>query len=254
MKFYRLYPDTIPPMKAEKSALGNLPTAAFQYCEPIRLASAHGWLVFPPQNIRLKFDGTETLVWDEHQQAWENLTYRYFDEAFWDMWDQTVPDSFKGVRIPFLSPTFASGVLQIWSGLLVETSPGQSTHVRPIANVFNRSAFHVYEGIVHTDVHKPWPLFGNIKLVATDREIQLDRTVPLFQVQPVHQETLMNAGSAGETVDVFQNDAAVDASFLFNPAQWAGLATTVRDADASVPRRVGDYAAKARKRSKDADT
>jgi len=251
MQFFRIYPDAIAPMKAEKSALGNLPTAAFQYCEPIRTASAYGWLVFPPIDIRLRFDGTESLVWDEAESRWNPLGHRYFNDAFWEKWDDEVPPDFKSVRIPYLSPTFASGVIQIWTGLLVETEPGHCTHVKPIANVFNHSSFHIYEGIVDTDVHKPWPLFGNLKLVATDREIQLDRTVPLFQVQPVARESLQPNQCHGKVTDVLGNLNELGETGLFDRLRWNGLATTVRDADATKPRRTADYAAKSRRRGRD---
>jgi len=251
MQFFRIYPDTIAPMKAEKSALGNLPTAAFQYCEPIRTASAYGWLVFPPTDIRLRFDGSETLIWDDETGRWSQLGYRYFEESFWQRWEESVPPAFQPMRIPFLSPTFASGVIQIWSGLLVKTDPDVCTHVRPIANVFGNSSFHVYEGIVDTDVHQPWPLFGNLKLVATDRDILLHRTVPLFQVQPVHRQSLQTAEGHGSVVDVLDSSAEGEASSVFDTAHWSGLATTVRDADVTQARRTGDYAAKSRRRSKE---
>src|SRR5882672_5799107 len=46
--FYRMVAEGNHPMRADRSALGVLPTAAFQYCEAISIASAFGWYVFPP--------------------------------------------------------------------------------------------------------------------------------------------------------------------------------------------------------------
>ena len=46
--FYRAIPQSVEPMRADRSALGVIPTAAFQYCEALTSASAFGWYVFPP--------------------------------------------------------------------------------------------------------------------------------------------------------------------------------------------------------------
>lgn len=245
MKFYRLYPNTLPPMKAEKSALGSLPTAGFQYCEPVRTASSYGWLVFPPKDIHLRFDGQEVLTFCE--DGWRRLEHLYFEEEFWDQWDQKVPENMKGVRIPYLSTTFFPGLVQVWSGLLVETKDGQSTHVRPLANVFNNSSFVTYEGIVRTDLHKPWPLFGNIRIIQTDREIALSRHVPIFQAQPVDNECLVVEDA--DCVDLLFGDELINEN-VFSEAFWRGLGGTVRDADVTKERRIGDYSARVRRDAK----
>ena len=40
--FYRFIPQCRPPMRADRSAGGTLPTRAFRYCEPVATASAFG--------------------------------------------------------------------------------------------------------------------------------------------------------------------------------------------------------------------
>lgn len=244
MQFYKIFPEAITPMKAEKSALGSLPTAGFQYCEPVRTASSHGWLVFPPKDIVLKFDGKE--VFTQVDGEWEALSHLYFDDDFWQQWDDLVPESMRGVRVPYLSTTFYPGLIQIWSGLLVETESGYSSHVRPIANYFRSSSYVTYEGIVRTDTHKPWPLFGNIRLTATDHIIKLDKHVPLFQIQKIQNECLKDT----ETIC---HDLMSDPNVLgnrFTEDMWKGFSGTVRDADATKSRRVGEYAAAVRKENK----
>ena len=41
--FYRAIPESFEPMRADRAALGVIPTAAFQYCEALTSASAFGW-------------------------------------------------------------------------------------------------------------------------------------------------------------------------------------------------------------------
>ena len=65
--FYRLACSALMPMRADRSALGTLPTAALQYCEAITSASAFGWYAFPPIDFHVQYDGTN-FIWT-HDQA-----------------------------------------------------------------------------------------------------------------------------------------------------------------------------------------
>jgi len=72
VKFFRIVSAATPPMRADAAALGTLPAAAYQYCEAVRSASAFGWYVFPPEDIRLRWDGSEVLFFDEGE--WRRLS------------------------------------------------------------------------------------------------------------------------------------------------------------------------------------
>src|SRR6185436_3263357 len=80
------------------------------------------------------------------------------------------------------------GVVQVWTGLFVESAENWSTLVRPPANLPRSLAYDVYEGIVETD---RWfgPLFTNLRLVKTDVPIHFSTETPLVQVQPLHRST-----------------------------------------------------------------
>jgi hypothetical protein len=56
--FHRFIPQSRPPMRADRSAGGTLPTRAFRYCEPVASASAFGGYLFPPINFTVVWDGT----------------------------------------------------------------------------------------------------------------------------------------------------------------------------------------------------
>jgi hypothetical protein len=49
-RFYRLIEQARAPRRADRSALGTLPTRAYRYCEAITSAASFGWYVFPPWN------------------------------------------------------------------------------------------------------------------------------------------------------------------------------------------------------------
>ena len=54
-RFYRLMEQTRPPMRADRSAAGTLPTRAYRYCEAVTAAAGYGWWVFPPAGLRGKW-------------------------------------------------------------------------------------------------------------------------------------------------------------------------------------------------------
>ena len=108
--FFRMVPRAIPPMRADKSAMGYLPTPAFQFCEALRTASSWGWYVFPPTDISLVFDGHDIayLVDGEYQP----LRAAYLPEYI-DFWNQAAPTEFKGLVPPYLRIIPSRGVVQV---------------------------------------------------------------------------------------------------------------------------------------------
>jgi hypothetical protein len=132
---HRVYPHANLPMPADASALGTLPAAAFQYCEAMRMASSHGWYVFPPCDLSLKFDGHEVLS-EDASGAWQPLKSLYFEDEFWAEWDKHAPESLQGARLAYAMPMFVPGFVQIWTGLLVSTTQNFSTLIRPLSNVY----------------------------------------------------------------------------------------------------------------------
>src|SRR5436190_10008403 len=127
--FHRIYPAAIPPMRADKSALGTMPTAAYQYCEALRSASGFGWYVFPPADIHLRWNGTEVLY--RMDDEWRTFSSVLLNEEYLDYWDQHAPADLKGRAPPYLTSLFVPGVVQIWSGLLVSTAKDWSVLIRP---------------------------------------------------------------------------------------------------------------------------
>ena len=104
-------------------------------------------------------------------------------------------------------------------------------HIRPLANVPHSQAYASYEGIVEADWFKPLPLFINIRLLATERPIDLlwSGSLQKPQVRPW-------AEAVGGARQVFDDayDLALSAGpgFAARSAAFRASARTTSDATA----------------------
>jgi len=160
---------------------------------------------------------------------------------FLERWDRHAPADLKSRPPPYLSSLFVPGIVQIWSGFLVSSKADWSILVRPPANLTQSHTYFCYEGLVETDRFGPCPLFVNLRLLATDREIVLPRTNPLFQVQPLPRASYAGAGRTCRITDIAE----------MSEANWQGFRGTIRSSD---PRdddhKTGSYGAHTRRRAK----
>ncbi len=183
IRFISALSGLIPPMPGDRTALGSAPAAAFQYCEAMAMASAFGWTLFPPCDLRLRWTGREAEVFSDGD--WHSLETLSFGAEEQEEWDRAAPEALQG-RMPHAAQKlFVPGIVQIWTGYFIESDPDWSVLVRPLPNVPGPDTHFLYEGIVETDQFRPCPLFVNIRLLKTDREILLRASDPLFTVQPV---------------------------------------------------------------------
>jgi len=238
--FYRAIPQSIEPMRADRSALGVIPTAAFQYCEALTSASAFGWYVFPPMTFHLQWDGTDVVWSNDDEDAWHPLTAEHFP-GFAEHFDRAAPPDIRGYAPPFLTRSFFPGVVQIWSGLFVKSAPGWSLLVRPPVNLPRSQLFECYEGILEAD---RWfgPLFINLRLTAIDRPIEINDKKPLMQVQPLLRETYSEKH--------LRSFSVVDDLDELSDGDWNAYRETVVKPNRDHYRPVGAYAAAVRKRGR----
>jgi hypothetical protein len=236
--FYKAVPQSFAPMRADRGALGVLPTAAFQYCEAITSASAFGWYVFAPMPFSLLWDGTDVLWTYPGESSWLPLSSCHLP-GFSNHFDMSVPEDIRGYAPPFLTKIFSPGVVQIWSGLFVKTLPGWSLLIRSAANIPRSQSYEAFEGIVETD-HWFGPLFVNIRLTATDRPIEFSTEKPLFQVQPLIRDTYSEHH--------LRSFRLVESLADFSPTDWDAYRETVVKPNSAGLRPVGRYAVSVRKR------
>ncbi len=245
LTFTRMVPAAIPPMRADKAALGYMPTSAYQYCEAMRVASAHGWYLFPPADIQLRFNGAD--VFHAVDGEWEPLSFAYLP-GFIELWDEHCPPGFQGLVPPFLRALPARGAVQVWSGWLMSSAPGWDALVRPIANVTRSHLFHCYDGVVETDLFCPCPLFINLQLIASNVTITLAHNDPLFHLQPVQR--LSYSEQAHQCALKEGLLPATDKSQMMSESEWNSFRQTIRSDLPDETHRLGDYGATVRKRAK----
>lgn len=241
LTFYRMIPAGRPPMRADRSAAGSLPTRAFRYCEPVRTASAFGYYVFPPINFSVMWDGHDVTWTYEGIEEWLPLKAAQFP-YFAGHFNERVPEEIRGFSPPFITALQEPGLLQVWTGLIVRTQPGWSALVRPCANIPRTNAYELYEGVIETD-HWFGPLITNMRLTKTDVPISFDVDFPLFQVQPLPREALEEPALNGFGI-------VPDLESL-QPEDWDSFYDTVVRPNVTVNRPRGAYAAAARRRLKD---
>lgn len=244
--FYRIAETAVPPMRGDKSALGVLPSAAHQYCEPARTASSYGWYIFPPTDIRLKWDGATTFYAEDGR--WCELTSIALSDEFVERWDAAVPKDLVGYWPPFMSASPIPGIVQIWSGLLVSTAPDWSLKIGPLVNMMPSRRLICYEGIVETDSFRPCPLFINVRIIAPDTEISIPRDKPLFQAQPVLRACYSENALREEFREGLPDGDEIPG---MSEADWAGYRKTIRKVDTPAEEYIpGAYGAERRRRAK----
>lgn len=237
--FHKAYSRAPAPMPADKAALGYMPISAFQYCEAMRTASAWGWYVFPPMDIQLMSDGYQDYVAADGQ--WQALRHQPFDDDYLAEWNRACPEALKDRSPNALTNLPEPGVVQVWTGYFVTTAPGWALSIRPLVNIHTSADFTCYEAIVETDDFAPCPLFVNIHIRRTDREVVLRREFPLFQMQPLPKAAFQQTGST---------EAAIgDADF-----DWDGVVKTLRIPGVSEARPgPGRYGAEIRRKARKAE-
>lgn len=244
--FYKAYPDSLPAMSADRSALGTIPTQAYQYCEALTTASAFGWYAFPAASVSLYFDGVDIYRIAGNEKI-KIATEQLSNMDQW--WNPNCPPHLKDMAPPFLTSLGIPGYLQVWSGLLIQSRRNWSTLIRPIANTPKSNQYFCFEGIVETDRYAPAPLFINLKLQTTQTPIVLSASEPLFQVQPIHRECYSKSNHASTTHHNIEMQSNTNAGLL--DSGWEEYSKTIRHIDpAKDMHKTGQYATNARKREK----
>jgi hypothetical protein len=240
--FHRLIEDGRPPERADRSALGTLPTRAYRYCEAVAAASGFGWYLFPPTTLSLLWDGASGHVrWTcaALGGAWLALDDAVQFPGFATRFDEAAPPEMRGFSPPFLTALREPGTVQIWSGLIARTAPGWSLLIRPPANLPRLPGLDAYERLAETD---RWfgPLFTN-RLTRTDAPVHLPADEPFAQAQPIPQAAYADAALGPAAAPLVPLGALA-------PRDWADYAATVVAPSTEPDPRPGRYAAIARRR------
>ena len=236
--FYGAVPGCRAPIRADASVLGTLPSRGFQYCEALRAASSFGWYVFPPIDFTLQWDGAEIIWTYRGAKGWYPLTSAQFP-GFQAVFDRLAPKRLHGFAPPFLTAVPEPGIVQVWTGLFIDSAEDWSILVRPPANLPRSLAFDLYQGIVESD---RWfgPLFTNLRLIKTDVPIHFSTETPLVQVQPLHRSTYAE--------EVSNRFGLVRGLADFSVEAWSRYEENIVKPNLEPARAVGAYAAEVRRR------
>lgn len=240
--FYGAVPGIRTPIRADASVLGTLPSRGFQYCEALRAASSFGWYVFPPLDFTLQWDGSQVIWTYRGAKDWYALESAQFP-GFQAVFDRLAPKHLRGFAPPFLTALIEPGLIQVWTGLFVESAADWSILVRPPANLPRSLAYDLYEGIVESD---RWfgPLFTNVRLIKTDVPIHFGTETPLVQVQPLHRKTYAE--------EVSNRFGLVRSLGDFPAKTWAQYEENIVKPNLAPTRPIGTYAAEVRRRRRSA--
>jgi hypothetical protein len=238
--FFSLIDGARPPQRADRAALGTLPTRAFRYCHAVTSASGFGWYLYPPMSFSLLYNGHDLFWTYGDLETWlplSSVQYPYFSARF----DEAAPDHAKNCSPPFLTALQEPGVVQVWTGMLARTAPYWSLLMRAPANLPRHPAFDVYDGIVETD---RWfgPLFTNIRICRTDMPITFDADRPMLLAQPVPQTVYSE--------DVLGRVCVKQGLATLSDIEWAAYHETIVAPNRLADRRPGAYAIEARRRGK----
>lgn len=239
LRFNRLIEQARLPERADRSAIGTIPTRAYRYCDAVTSAAGYGWWVFSPMDLQLIWDGHDIFWYFEGASDWMPLSPATQFPDFSQRFDSAAPKALEGCAPPFLTALPEPGVLQIWTGLMASTAPGWSLLVRPPVNISSPGGYSLYEGIVETD-HWFGPLFTNLRLTRTHKPIHLRANFPLLQVQPIPREAY-----AEQTLS---STAIVPDMGSMNDNDWDAYRSTIATPSADPNRPFGSYAVAARKR------
>ena len=239
IQFCRLIDQARLPQRADRSAIGTLPTRAYRYCEAARSATGFGWWAFPPLDMQLLWDGSDIFWRYESAPDWLPLMPSAQFPHFSARFDEVAPPELAGCAPPFLTALPEPGALQIWTGVFMRTAPGWHVLVRGPANLPVPGGFSVYEGIIETD-HWFGPLFTNMRLTRTDTPVRLRADFPLIQVQPLRANGYADA--------VLDSVSVVGSMSGFSGDDWRKYQAAMVEPQDRPDRPFGAYAVGCRRR------
>lgn len=235
MIFFKAHVDMPDPRQAADGLSGEIPLRAYQHCEPFLAANRVGYLLHPPSNFVLTWDGAD--VYAEFDGIDEIVKVsKCFLPGFADYWMQNAPAEMADLMPPFLEAFPERGIVQIWTGFFVSTPEHTSTWIRSPINRKHSRAYEIVEGIVETDW---WAgmLFTNIQFLKTDEPIEFKKEDPWLQVFEVP-----NHLHAKQRLSRLELTAGVEA---FPEDLWRRMGETLERRNSQAP---GSYRAEARRR------
>ena len=188
LKVWRLHPQGVRIVPAERTLRGTAPEGAARFCGPFTHANRAGWWVFPPVDLDitwrggLEFDHTALTEYSDIDSCLIQFLMDADERAAARNW-------LPAGRTKFTWGLVEPGVAQIWTGCIFQTPPGWGLHIRSPINC-GTPGFHVMEAILETDwLHTD--IWLNVAFHDEGRCVSLrrDQWPPIAQIVPVRRES-----------------------------------------------------------------
>ncbi len=190
LKVWRLTPHGVRIVPAEKTLGGTANEAGVKWCVPYSTVNRTGWWIYPAVDMDVIWKGGDKFEHVLHSPypATESLLVRKLVTIH----DAVDPDKWCPAdtgRSKFNFGGVEGNIIQIWSGVILQTPPGWCLHMRSPVN-WARQPYSVQEGILETDWMQ-YDLWTNVIVHEKDTLIQLrrDQQVPLAHIVPVRRES-----------------------------------------------------------------
>lgn len=191
LNIWRTHPEGVRIIKAEKTLNNTAHPEGVRFCGPFADANAYGFWVFPAHDIDICWRGGTHF---EHRAIEEyDNSERYVINNLLEPADRTNLDKWcpeKGGRTKYSFGAVEEGVVQIYTGVILETPPGWTLHIRSPINC-SKQPYHIMEGILPTDWMQ-YDLWTNVKFDIQDEWVSLrkEQWPPLAQLIPVRREAI----------------------------------------------------------------
>jgi len=216
LKIWRLHPQSIGLVKAEKTLNGIANPAGVKWCAPFSKSNAMGWWAFPPVDVDIMWDGNGNFQHKVHQE------YPPTDYAI--VKSLVKPEDNVNVekfslphtgRSKFTWGAVEPNVVQIWTGCIFKTPPGWCLQVRSPVNFPNRE-FRIMEGILETDWMQ-YDIWFNLVFETPNKwvEIRRHQFPPLAQLVPVRRETIDAEWKIGSDKAINRDDEESNKTFEY---------------------------------------
>ncbi len=246
LEVWRLHPNGIRIVPADKHLLGEAPRGAIKWCGPFTYANKAGWWVYPPLDIDIvyrPFDrevGCDPKFESDPDFHAHKMMKGYFDYKVLTEYrhqEATVikkmmkkRHAFRTTRRELYSFSNAEmNVANIWTGCIFKTPPNWCLQIRSPINIDFDQPFRIQEGILETDWMQ-YDIWMNLKFFRYNEwaYIRKNQHYPIAQLVPVRRESynetwelkdnvLDNAGSLRrESAKIF------DAWNDYNSKKWEG--------------------------------
>jgi hypothetical protein len=186
VKAWQLHPKACRIEKAEKTCMGLANKGGIQWCGPYTNANKAGFWLYSPIDMEFTFDGESFQMHsmeDYGPEDYQNVKslVRDSDQANVEKW------CFPGVgRTKTTVGLVEKNVIQIWTGLILETPPGWCLHIRSPIN-FPRRDIEIMEAVLETDWMQ-YDIWMNV--VCTEgKKTKITKDFPIAQIIPTRRES-----------------------------------------------------------------